>query len=146
MLTNLKKSAAHLLMFLALAIIHVDCTKKQAATTANTTTTTSTTTTTTQGTATGSQSASGTADLQKYTGRYDIASDEIGWAEVTLENNKLYGESEGRPKTELIQEGEDKFRVEGVDATITFTRDNQQQVNGLVISYQGYNIKGEKVK
>ena len=138
MLTNLKKNAFHLLLLMVLATMHVHCSRKQTATTASTSSTNPETST--------NQIASTATDLQKYAGRYDVQSDEISWAEVTVENNKLYGASEGKLKTELIKESEDKFKVQGLDATITFTRDSQQQVNGLVISYQGYEIKGEKVK
>ena len=142
MFTKLKKSTTHLILFLALATLHVHCTKKQVATAANANSTNTTSTSTTAS----SEGTINATDLQNYTGRYDIESDEISWAEVTVENNKLYGKSNGQPKTELINESGDKFRVQGLDATVTFTRDGQQQITGLVISYQGYEFKGEKVK
>lgn len=138
MLTNLKKSTLQLLLVVILASLHVHCSRKQTASSATTNSNNTQTTT--------NQTAAPATDLQTYTGRYDIQSDQIGWAEVTVENNKLYGQSEGSPKAELVSEGTDKFKVEGIDATVTFIRDNQQQVSGLVISYEGNEIKGEKVK
>jgi hypothetical protein len=86
------------------------------------------------------------AELQNYSGRYNIDSDQISWAEVTVENNRLFGQSEGSPKAELIKEEGDTYKVQGMDATVTFTRDSQQQVTGMLIKTQGYEIKGEKVK
>jgi hypothetical protein len=140
MLTTLKKSTTHLFVFLFLATVHVNCTKKQIATAVNTNSTNTTSTDTTAS----SEGAMDATDLQKYTGRYDIKSGDISWAEITVENNKLYGKSSGQPKTELINESGDKFRVQGLDATVTFTRDGQK-ITGLVISYQGNELKGEKV-
>ena len=126
-LFSLKKQTLKLTLFSVLALGTVNCTKKQVSATTSSATVTS-------------------ADYQSYVGRYEFQIDEIKWAEVTLENNRLYGESDSNPKTELINEGKDSFKVEGLDAKVTFTRDSNQKVTGLVLLVQGNEINGKKVK
>jgi hypothetical protein len=138
MLTNLKRSALYLLLVAIVATTHVNCSKKQ---TASTSVTSSNDTE-----AIAVEDNAPAAELQNYSGRYNIDSDQISWAEVTVENNRLFGQSDGSPKAELIKEEGDTYKVQGMDATVTFTRDSQQQVTGMLIKTQGYEIKGEKVK
>jgi hypothetical protein len=142
MLTNLRRRALHVMLVALLAVLHVNCSKKQTATAA---VTNDAATANTSNPASSSTGAS-TTDLQNYTGRYNINSDEISWAEITVENNRLYGQSSGSPKAELIKQEGDTYKVQGVDATVTFTRNSQQQVTGLLIKSQGYELKGEKAK
>jgi hypothetical protein len=139
MLTNLKRIASHVLLVVVIATLHVNCSKKQTATAA----VTESNATTASG---DNDSATSSSALQQYTGRYNINSDQISWAEITVEDNKLYGQSNDSPKAELTRESEDTYKVQGIDATVTFTRDNQQQVKGIVIKTQGYEFTGEKAK
>jgi hypothetical protein len=138
MLTNLKRIALQLMLIALLVTLHVNCSRKQSATAAVTDADVKENVV--------NEINTSATQLQNYAGRYNINSNEISWAEVTVENNRLYGQSSGNPKTELIKDSGDTYKVQGSDATVTFTRDNQQQVNGIVINYQGYEFKGEKVK
>jgi hypothetical protein len=139
MLTNLRKTALYLLVLALMAGILLNCSKKQIASAADTNSND------TEQVVESKESITSASDLQKYTGRYDFESDDINWTEITLENDKLYGQSDARPKTELIKESGDTFKVQGMNATVTFTR-NGQQIKGIVISYDGNEYRGQKVK
>jgi hypothetical protein len=137
MLTNLKKITLHLLVLALMASIQLNCSKKQTASAANTISDD------TEQVLVSEESITSDNDLQKYIGRYDFESDDINWTEITLENDKLYGQSDARPKTELIKESGDTFKVQGMNATVTFTREGHQ-IKGIVISYDGDEYRGQK--
>jgi hypothetical protein len=79
-----------------------------------------------------------------YVGRYDIAP---GFAvTVTREGNKLMVQATGQPGAELFPESETEFFLRAVDAQISFTKDANGQVNGLILHQGGRTIPGKKVK
>jgi hypothetical protein len=111
MLTNLKRIALQLMLIALLVTLHVNCSRKQSATAAVTDADVKENVV--------NEINTSATQLQNYAGRYNINSNEISWAEVTVENNRLYGQSSGNPKTELIKDSGDTYKVQGSDATVT---------------------------
>ncbi len=93
-------------------------------------------------------SSPSTKEYAAYAGRYKMESDEVGYLNVVLEDNKLYGYPDNQPKTEIKYESKDRFNFETPrgSGTVTFTRDSQQQITGMIVMVNGNALKGEKVK
>ncbi len=152
----MKTSIPSLVIVILLALTGTNCTRK-ASQTASTPSSTNaptgaagtsadnTSTATTSGNTTSTPS---TGEYAGYVGRYKMESDEVGYLNVVLEDNKLYGYPDNQPKTEIKYESKDRFNFQTprVSGTVTFTRDSQQQVSGMVVMVNGNALKGEKVK
>jgi hypothetical protein len=85
-------------------------------------------------------------DLNSYAGKYQMQSDQIGVITVTVEGNKVYGEAEGQPRTEIKPEGRDSFNVPDVGAKVIFTRNSDQKVSGLTLYINGGEVSGSKIE
>lgn len=79
-----------------------------------------------------------------YVGEYEVSSSFK--VSVYKEGNKLMTQATNQPAFELFSEGPDKFFLRAVDAKVSFTRDGQGQVTGLVIRQGGREIPGKKTK
>ena len=120
-------------MLVFLAVFTVNCAKKQVS----------------QSTADGQnqQTAGNTSmDFNAYVGKYKMNENNLD-ADVTVENNRLYGQVKGRPKVELKPDGKDTFSVPTLGSSkVIFKRDANQKVNGLVLYYNGEEISAEKIQ
>lgn len=79
-----------------------------------------------------------------YAGQYEIAPQFV--LTITREGNKLMGQATGQAAVELFPESETKFFLRVVDAQITFTKDANGQVTGLVLRQGGRDIPAKKIK
>lgn len=126
-----------------LAVATVNCAKKQVSQTSDAGQDQSQSTTTTTGTTSSSTEA---VDYNVYAGKYKMQSDQVGIITVTVEDNRLYGQAEGQPKTEIKPEGKDSFNVPDFGARIVFNRDSSQKVNGVTLYINGGEVSGDKIE
>ena len=64
---------------------------------------------------------------------------------ITEEEGNLFAQPTGQTKKELFHNEELEFFLPGNEATITFTKDKQGEIAGLVVRYEDIEITGEKV-
>ena len=79
-----------------------------------------------------------------YVGEYEVTPEFK--VSVFKEGEKLMTQATNQPAFELFPEGENKFFLRAVEAKVTFTRDAQGLVTGLVIHQGGREIPGKKIK
>jgi CubicO group peptidase (beta-lactamase class C family) len=82
--------------------------------------------------------------LQAYVGTYE-ASPALSIV-VTLEDGRLHAEPTGQAKLALYAESDDRFFLRGVDAQVSFTRDDAGRVTGLVVLQGGTQQSARKVR
>jgi CubicO group peptidase (beta-lactamase class C family) len=70
-------------------------------------------------------------NLEAYCGVYDLQSGVFGT--ITREGNRLYAQSSGGPKVELLPVTESTFLIKEDGSRISFDRDEQGQVNRLIV-------------
>lgn len=63
---------------------------------------------------------------------------------ITLEGGKLHAQATGQPRFPLFASGPDAFFLKVVDARITFERDAEGKVRGLVLHQNGMHIPGPR--
>lgn len=80
--------------------------------------------------------------LGDYVGKYQLRPGFI--ITVTTENEKLMVQATGQPKFEVYPETETKFFLTVVDAQITFLRDDNGEVNRLMLHQGGAELVGKK--
>jgi aminopeptidase N len=73
--------------------------------------------------------------LKDYVGQYELSRDFI--ISITHSNGHLYAENAGQQRVEIFAESGDVFFFKAVDAQITFTRDENGEVTGLIL-YDGH--------
>jgi tetratricopeptide (TPR) repeat protein len=79
-----------------------------------------------------------------YVGEYEVTpSFKVA---VFKEGEKLMTQATNQPAFEIFPEGDNKFFLRAVEAKVTFTRDAQGAVTGLVIHQGGRDIPGKKIK
>ena len=81
--------------------------------------------------------------LGDYVGKYQLRPGFI--ITVTTENEKLMVQATGQPKFEVYPETETKFFLTVVDAQITFLRDDNGEVNRLMLHQGGAELVGKKL-
>jgi aminopeptidase N len=69
--------------------------------------------------------------LEDYAGQYELSHDFI--ITITHSNGHLYAENAGQQRVEIFAESSDVFFFKAVDAQITFTRDENGKVTGLIL-------------
>jgi hypothetical protein len=144
----MKKQVVNVGMCIMLALTTLNCAKK----TTGMASTADQTSETTAASTSGSSSSSATdasveaVDLNSYAGKYQMQSDQVGVITVTVEDNKVYGQAEGQPKTEIKPEGRDSFNVPDFGAKVIFKRDSNQKVNGLTLYINGSEVSGDKIE
>lgn len=79
--------------------------------------------------------------LERYAGVYDM-----GRAKLTVRRNgnRLFGQITGQSAFGLYPESETEFFLKAVDARITFTKDEQGAITGLVLHQGGRDIPGKR--
>ncbi len=78
-----------------------------------------------------------------YIGQYELPMFVLN---ITKEGDRLFGQPEGDTKEELIPESETEFSVTNVGAKIKFVRDEKGMVTHIVVSLNGEEFKGKKIK
>ena len=82
--------------------------------------------------------------LTAYVGTYQLAPSFA--IEVTFKDGALYARPTDQPALRLWPESETEFFLKEVDAQVTFERDAQGKVTGLVLHQGGQASKGAKIK
>ncbi len=82
--------------------------------------------------------------LQQYVGDYDYRGELI--ITISLENNQLYMESAGQKKVKIFPKSDAKFFLKITDASITFIKNNEDQVIEMIAHQQGQNFRAIKIK
>lgn len=81
--------------------------------------------------------------LDTYAGKYEL---QMGFLLVlTREGDTLMAEIPGEDKVELIPESETKFLVKEFGGALTFERDKEGKVTGLLLQAEGQSIPGRKL-
>jgi CubicO group peptidase (beta-lactamase class C family) len=84
------------------------------------------------------------AVFDAYTGDYELAPGFV--LTISREGDKLIGQATGQGKTELEPVSETQFVVPSVKANITFEKNAEGKVTGLVLLQGGQTIKAKKIK
>ena len=82
--------------------------------------------------------------LQTYVGEYQLS--EAFSIVVTLESGQLFGQATGQNKLPLFAESETEFFLKAVDAQVTFTKGDSDEVTGLILHQNGRDAPAEKVR
>jgi CubicO group peptidase (beta-lactamase class C family) len=81
--------------------------------------------------------------LQTYAGKYRISNEFT--LRVDLRGENLFAQMTRQPALEIFAESETDFFYKAVDAQITFERDGEGKVTGLVIHQGGANTRAERL-
>jgi serine-type D-Ala-D-Ala carboxypeptidase/endopeptidase len=82
--------------------------------------------------------------LEPLTGVYELAPNFR--LTVTREGDALFAQGTDQPKFPLYAEAETDFFLKAVDAQISFIRDSDGKVNGIVVYQNGGKTEGKRVK
>ena len=85
-----------------------------------------------------------TSILEDYIGEYELFPGFI--LTISLENNQLMGQGTGQPKVEMKAVTDSVFAVPVADATIIFSRDENNKVNQLLLKQGGQDMKALKLE
>ena len=86
----------------------------------------------------------GEETLEKYVGEYQLAP--TFSIVITRIGNRLFAQATKQPQFELFAEKEDLFFLKAVEASVTFEKDENGSVTGLVLHQGGANTPGKKIK
>ena len=89
------------------------------------------------------ESAVKPANLQIFTGRYDLLGQAV--ITVTTENDKLFAQLSGQPKFEIFPRSEDEFFWKVVDARIKFIKDEKGEINQAILFQNGQELKAKRL-
>lgn len=79
-----------------------------------------------------------------YLGEYKIVEGLI--ATISVEDGKIYAQLTGQPKAEIFPSSETEFFYKVVDANISFEKDAEGNVTGLILDQMGQRFKAPKIK
>ncbi|QQS40415.1 MAG: serine hydrolase [Acidobacteriota bacterium] len=82
--------------------------------------------------------------LEQYVGKYELTPTFA--IVITREGKHLYGEPTGQSRLELFAEKEDEFFLKAVKVSLSFTRGEDGNVNGLVLHQGGADTPGKRVQ
>lgn len=83
-------------------------------------------------------------EWQPYTGDYMLMG--MKKLKVTVGGDTLFAQLEGQPAVPVFETAPDRFEYDVVTATLVFTRDDKNAINGLVLQQNGLTIPGARVK
>ncbi len=82
--------------------------------------------------------------LTEYVGEYELGP---GFSIViTMENEELFLQATGQPRVPIFPESDTSFFLEAVDAQVTFTRDDGENVTGLILYQGGMELPAPKIR
>ncbi len=84
-----------------------------------------------------------TAAYRSYAGSYLLAPGVV--MTITVEGNRIYEQVTGQRRYEIFPQSPGKFFMRVVEAQISFTRDEQGKVDGLVLHQGGRDVPGKRV-
>lgn len=81
--------------------------------------------------------------LEQYIGTYKIQ--ENFSIEVSVEDDKIFGQATGQPKFEFFAFSENGFFLKAVEAEVTFDKNDQGKIHQMILHQNGQKIPGKKV-
>ncbi len=81
--------------------------------------------------------------LDEFVGTYEIAAARLT---ITRDGNGLLAQLTGQPALHIYPEAKDKFFLRIVEASLTFDRNDQGQITGLVMHQNGRDTKAKKAQ
>ncbi len=81
--------------------------------------------------------------LEEYEGKYELTPDFT--ITISLLEGKIYALATGQESLELIPVGEDEFKLQGIDAKLTFERDEDRAIDSLTLHQNGEH-KAKKIE
>jgi len=82
--------------------------------------------------------------LAQYVGEYEIGP---GFSIViTMEDEELFLQATGQPRVPIFPESNTSFFLKDVDAQVTFTRDDGENVTGLILYQGGMELPASKIR
>jgi hypothetical protein len=138
----MKKQIIHAALCVLVAFATVNCAKK----TTGMASTTDQSQTSASSASSSADASVETMDLNVYAGKYKMQSDQVGVISIIVEDNKIYGEAEGQPRTEIKPEGRDSFNVPDYGAKVIFSRDSNQKISGMTLYINGGEVSGDKIE
>ena len=82
--------------------------------------------------------------LEQYVGKYQIAPEFI--ITVTVEGDRIFEQATGQSKYEIFPTSETEFFLKIADAKITFEKDDDGNVTGMVLFQNLRSLQGEKIE
>ncbi len=82
-------------------------------------------------------------DWNDYVGQYDS---EAKLTTVTLENGRLYAQHINRPRFEIFSSGGDAFYFKAIPAEMTFERDANNNVTGVIYNQNGHTSTAHRIE
>jgi CubicO group peptidase (beta-lactamase class C family) len=79
-----------------------------------------------------------------YIGEYDFGQNRI--MTITKEGGKLFAQRAGGPPSEMFPESETRFFLKVADVRFSFVKDSAGKVTGMILTANGQEMKGNKVK
>lgn len=92
----------------------------------------------------GKETKADSSGYDAFVGDYELAPNFI--LTITKEGDKLFGRATGQEKLELEPFSETQFTATSVKANISFEKDSDGKIIGLVLVQGGQNIKAKKIK
>jgi D-alanyl-D-alanine-carboxypeptidase/D-alanyl-D-alanine-endopeptidase len=84
------------------------------------------------------------AELDALAGVYELAPN-FRFA-ITKEGSSLFGQATGQGKVQMYAESKTQFFLKIVDAQITFVKDSDGKVTGIVLHQNGADVPGRRLK
>ncbi len=81
--------------------------------------------------------------LSEYGGSYQLAPSFA--IKFTARDGHLYTQATGQPEFEVFASGKDQFFLKVVDAKVSFTRDAQGTVTGMILHQHGRDVPGTRI-
>jgi serine-type D-Ala-D-Ala carboxypeptidase/endopeptidase len=81
--------------------------------------------------------------LEQYVGSYQLGSDFS--LDITLEDGHLHAQPSGEDKLEIFPKSETDFFLPAANVELTFTKNADGVVDGLVMHQNGQDIPGKRV-
>ena len=82
--------------------------------------------------------------LEEYVGRYQLAP--TFSISIMQRDDQMFGQATGQPEFEIFASKKDYFFLKAVDASITFTRDENGNVTSMTLHQNGQDMPGQKVE
>jgi len=82
--------------------------------------------------------------LEKYVGKYEL-NPQLS-VTITIDGGSIFAQATGQPRVELFAEAEDEFFLKVMDAQISFTKDENGKVAGLVLRQGGNEFPAKKIE
>ena len=84
------------------------------------------------------------SQLMEYQGAYELSPDFV--IRITVEKGRIFEQATGQEQLEIFPSAKDLFFLKVVEAQLQFTRNDRQEITGLVLLQNGHEMPGKKIK